>query len=201
MGPFMNRISITLVFFISILFCENSLFSGSKSRKEPTKNIPQCNSRICKKNGHINKKSSAKTKTILKNHLDICSITQYKFNRLTRISLLKGETPIYFNAFTKKRTHQRERKPNKPKKPLTLQGYCQIECHSYNHTLYSKKNPRQHYRLKHLLMKHLINCKKFNDQYFKEFQDKRFSTTTLKKYAISYAHHTKIIDLGKLNNN
>jgi len=206
MGPFMNRISITLVFFISILFCKNSLFSGSKSLNERIKNIPRCNT--CKKNGRLNKNSPANEKYTLSRHLQRCNLHHYHYNLIIIIAILKEESPIFFNAFTKEKTCQKKKKPNKQKKPINLSEYYQMKCIACNHIIYSKINPTQPNTANEALLHHNLSCAKFNAKYIEELlfyqkksNTKKFERTTLKKYARSYAYHTKKIDLRKLNNN
>ncbi len=193
----MNRISITLVFFISILFCENSIFPGRKSRKKRTTNILKCYT--CQQNGRINKNTSAYKKNQVKKHLMRCNSHHYDYNQKVINSISKGEFPTSFHVFTTTKTKQNKKKITyQQKKPQHLKEYFRTVCCACNHKIYTKKNDKP-YTPKQNLMKHYILCHKFNIKYIEEFETKQFSITTLKQYAKVYAYNANIIDSKSLS--
>ncbi len=202
----MNRIPTIFVFFLSILFCENSIFPGRQKNRKVK--IKQCYA--CKKPRNVIKDGNQKTQ--IKKHLFRCDKHHRKYlkklNNLITLEAMTGETtenPSFFSYTEfclKKYENQIPQPRGKPHttKPKDPRYYRQTQCCACQKTTFAKKQFGL-CQLKNQLMHHHILCMEFNNKYLNELREGNFFETSLRDYAKRYADNLITVNLKNLNNN
>ena len=202
----MNRIPTTFVFFLSILFCENSIFPGRQKNREVK--IKQCYA--CKKPRYVIKGGNKKAQ--IKKHLQTCDKHHDKYlKKLNNLITLEAisETEIRKPSFfiyteNKMKKHENQipqhRKRDYTTKPKDPRYYHQTQCCACQKTIFAKKQFGL-CQLKNQLTHHHILCMEFNNKYLNELREGNFFKTSLKDYAKRYADNLITVNLKNLNNN